>query len=303
MGGLAAYVMRGRMQAILVTAVAAVSALMLPPLSYLSGGAVALVTLRRGGREGVAVILGAALAAIAVVLPLTGSVAPGVAYIGALWLPVWLLSITLRRTVSLPLALLMAGAIGAAVVVVTYGLLPDPTAWWKEELRQLLPQLAKQGGGDAEQLRAGVEQMARFMTGAMAAGLSLSLIGCLFLGRWWQAMLYNPGGFREEFHNLRLGRHWASLSVVLVLIAAAGDGGISAPAWDLVLVALTLNVLQGLAVVHGIVRETGAHIGWLVTVYILLVITLPQTVLTLAMAGLADNWVDFRRIVARRRNG
>ena len=133
MGGLAAYVMRGRMQAILVTAVAAVSALMLPPLSYLSGGAVALVTLRRGGREGVAVILGAALAAIAVVLPLTGSVAPGVAYIGALWLPVWLLSITLRRTVSLPLALLMAGAIGAAVVVVTYGLLPDPTAWWKEE--------------------------------------------------------------------------------------------------------------------------------------------------------------------------
>ena len=91
------------------------------------------------------------------------------------------------------------------------------------------------------------------------------------------------------------------LSVILVLIAVIGDGGISAPAWDLALVVLVLNVLQGLAVVHGMVRETGAHVGWLVAVYVLLVITLPQMVLTLSAAGLVDNWIDFRRIVARRR--
>ena len=52
MRGLASFVMRGRGQATLVVATTAVLSALVPPVSWLSSGGVALVTLRRGGLEG-----------------------------------------------------------------------------------------------------------------------------------------------------------------------------------------------------------------------------------------------------------
>ena len=49
--------------------------------------------------------------------------------------------------------------------------------------------------------------------------LAVSTILCLFVSRWWQAMLYNPGGFGEEFRQLRLDVRAAGLSIIAFIVA------------------------------------------------------------------------------------
>src|SRR3569623_1583295 len=52
MRGFAQYIMRGRVQAMLVAVAMAILSLVLPPKNYLSSAVIALVTLRRGWQEG-----------------------------------------------------------------------------------------------------------------------------------------------------------------------------------------------------------------------------------------------------------
>jgi hypothetical protein len=88
MEGLARFIMRGRLAAIAVVAVSA----LVPFLLWLSGGALALVTLRRGLGEGalVAGVAAGVLAAAAAAMGWTVEVAlqPGL----QLWLPLVLLA-------------------------------------------------------------------------------------------------------------------------------------------------------------------------------------------------------------------
>jgi hypothetical protein len=121
----------------------------------------------------------------------------------------------------------------------------------------------------------------------------------LFLARYWQAALYNPGGFREEFHGLRLRRAvLIALPLLLLLAWAQGETG-SLPA-QLVLVLEAGLLLQGLALVHGVVGRLGAGIPWLVGFYSLLVVGFPHTVTLVTIAGYFDGWLDFRTKVRAR---
>ena len=52
MGFLASYIMRGRLQAMIVASTLALLSLIIPPVSVVSSATVALVTLRRGAVEG-----------------------------------------------------------------------------------------------------------------------------------------------------------------------------------------------------------------------------------------------------------
>ena len=59
--------------------------------------------------------------------------------------------------------------------------------------------------------------------------------------------------------------------------------------------ALTLYVVQGLAVAHSWVAHRKASRGWLVAVYVLLAAPLPIGVLGLAIAGFSDAWLNYRQ--------
>ena len=65
-------------------------------------------------------------------------------------------------------------------------------------------------------LRPSVPQVA----GLMAVGNSLLACLSLLLGRYWQAALYKPGAFGDEFRALRLPSLWAA-ALVLVTVAGA----------------------------------------------------------------------------------
>ncbi len=295
MNALASLVMAGRSRAALVVAAGMFFALLVPPVLLLSGGALALVTLRRGPADGAWVLGLACLGAVVLGWLLFDGPGPVAGVLPGYWLPVWLLAATLRASVSL--ALTVSTAVGLGWLAIgAFGLLfDDPAAWWYGVLSATLKP-AFEGVIDASTLEAALRTLAPLMPGVLAANVMLSALLGVLVGRWWQARLYNPGGFRREFHALRLGRVQALLATVLIAAALALD-----IPW-LVNLALVLGLgfaLQGLAVVHGLVAARGMKGAWLIALYVALVLAMPQVAVALCALGLIDCWLDLRARAAR----
>jgi uncharacterized protein YybS (DUF2232 family) len=265
-----------------------------PPLSYLSGATVALVTLRLGAREGIIIILGTAVVVILVALLGIRNPIPALALILAIWLPVWLCAQILRLTRSQGMMLVAIGILAGLFAISLRGLMGDVHAWWRAWLGNVLEHSPIQ---DTQVLTpAMLDQAALMMNGLMAAAISLSLIMTLLIARWWQAIVYNPGGFQTEFQALRLPRLLAIPMLVALLLVTiqwpkgSGYGLIM----DLVFVASTLYVFQGLAVIHHRIRAHNQSTAWLVALYLLVFLLPHYMYLLLVMTGLMDSFIDFR---------
>ena len=298
---LAALIMRGRVYAMLIAAVFGVISLLLPPLqpitTTLSGGVVALVALRLGAREALYVILGALAGVMVVAVPLVGDPAAAVVLATIVWLPVAVLALVLRQTVSMALALQVAVLLAGAVVMGIHGLIPDPAVWWRDMLTNMIQQSQLDKTG-LEQMGQILQRVAPYMTGIVASALMLSALLGLVAGRWWQSLLYNPGGFGAEFRALQLGSRAAYPSVVILATSLFLGGNLGAIATDLLVVLVIIYALQGLAVAHAIAFAVERSMRWLawglVLVYVLLAILPPFVVVALAGIGFADSWMNFR---------
>jgi len=297
MRALADYIMRGPMQALLVTAAFALISLIpiLGVVSVLSGAAVALVTLRHGARQGLQVLAGASLIASLFMYFMMGTMALGLVFVLFLWLPLWGLALLLRRTVSWSITLDAAVALGVLAVVIIYIATGDPVQWWQQVLRVVFDAMAAQNAAaELDLLREQLPKVAEWMTGMMAGALVLVLIASLMLARWWQSLLYNPGGFRQEFYGLRQSRIATMVVLAAVLISLLQVGVVSKLAADLMVIAVVVYSVTGLALVHALVAATGKHRGWLVALYVALTFVPPHVMAVLAGFGFADSWMDFR---------
>lgn len=300
MKSLASFILRGQNQAILVAVGTGVLAMMMPPLSLLSGAAVALTTLRAGMRSGAVVMLGSTAFVAGLTWLSLGNVLPALMFLGVLWLPLWALSWVLRETRSLALTTITASVFGIVGIIATYLILGDVTSWWKEILTTLLEPAMEAGGplADPELVEKVLADLSKVMTGIAAAGFMLNAIMCLYLARGWQAQLFNPGGFRSEFHELRFGIKAAVVSLVVIVLAMLPMGGISNVATEIMMVVLSLYVIQGLSMIHAVVAIRKMHVAWLIGVYMVTFFILPQLMAVVALLGLADTWLDFRQRVS-----
>ena len=298
MQSLAGFIMRGRFQATLVAAAFTMLSLLVPLLGLLSSATLALVTLRKGGAEGLIVAALAGLAGGLLVLVALGNPLPAVGFALILWLPVWGLSLVLRRTRSLALTVHLTALVGLVIVVGVHLLTADPTTYWMELLEPVRRGLVEGGVVDDAGSRQLVARTARWMTGTFAATFYFQLLAALLIGRWWQALLYNPGGFGAEFRALRLqtavGYAALGLAAAMLLLDQARW-----PA-DLLLLAAPLFFLQGMAIAHALVYTRSAHRGWLVGLYGLLLLVMPYAEILVAGIGFLDIWVDLRARLAVR---
>lgn len=301
MRSLAAYVMRGRSAAALVAATGAVLFWLFPPFLVVSAAAVALVTLRRGAAEGAALMALAGIGAAGLTWLTLGAPWPMLRVLLPCWLPLWSLALVLRATVSLARTFQLAALLGLLGVGGFYLALGDPAVWWGKVLaglRQELAGLAALGPAAdrsaLDQLLATFEGWAPYLPGQVVGAALLLVLLALLLGRWWQALLYNPGGFRPEFQELRLGRPLAALSLALFGAALLSDWP---PLINALLVLGTLYTLQGVALIHAALFKLQLSPAWLLLFYLLLIPLLSQLVMGL---GLADAWVDFRKRIRPR---
>lgn len=132
---------------------------------------------------------------------------------------------------------------------------------------------------------------AQLMTGTFVSSMLLSLSLVLIIARWWQALLYNPGGFGEEFINLRLGYPAAIIGSGLFVLAVLSNKNLIT---ELAMVSLALFFLQGIAIVHNIARKMKNPIMWLVGFYAIFLLALLQTLAGICALGVIDTFADFR---------
>lgn len=289
---LARFIMRGRFYAIATTSLFGALALILPPLSLLSGATVGLVTLHHGTKEGLTIAAGAMLIVAVIFLAMVGR--PDLAFLLllGLWLPSLLSCWILRLSQSQTWALLMIGSLATLFIIGMHLLTGDVVAWWQQWAEKAISQ-AHIEGITVEQLTQGGALALMNGLAAMFFGINLMLI--VLLARWWQSLLYNPGGFAKEFYTLRLPR---SLTMTVILIAAIVLTGIIDSRGhiltDLFIVSVMLYLFQGLAAMHGMAAVRKVSQLWLLPLYVGLFILPPYIIVGLAMVGIVDSLINFR---------
>ena len=294
MKALASFVMRGPAQSAMAISVLAMLSVIFPFIGILSSASVGLVALRLGGVAGAKAVLLSTLACGLLMVLIFGNPLPALGILLVLWLPVGLLGLLLRNTRSLGLTTQAGLGFGIFAILVQYISLGQPAAFWREYLEPMAQRFVEAGLFDQAQSVQVIEQLSGMMCGMVAVGFLLQLLFSLYVARWWQAMLYNPGGFSTEYHQLRM--HWlvGFIGGATLLAALLPDGAFPAFMSCLGSVFLGLLFLQGVAVAHGIFKETKSAQLWLVLTYLMLIVFLPQMVLVLISIGLMDIWIDFR---------
>jgi hypothetical protein len=300
MRALASAVMRGRSQAVMMATVFAMVSLLFPPASVLSSAVVALVTLRNGPAAGGLVLVLASAACGLLAQLLFGGAVPVIGFTLLMWLPVWMLALVLRFSRSLEWSLVASLLLGVVVIAGQYAQVDNPVEQWRSLLEPFTQSLVDAQLVDLARKGELIETLAVWMPGVLAAGFVLQSLGSLLLGRWWQALLYNPGGFRQEFHRLRLPKVLGVVSLIVLLVSALGADTDSMLLMYLGLLLLSAWFMQGLALIHGMVGLLKMNSGWLLGMYILLVFALPHMLTLIAAAGFADTWFDFRARLERR---
>lgn len=277
MQALAEYIMRRRFNAALVAFICA----LLPLLEWLSAGAVALVTLRKGWQEGFFVLTWACMSAglrwavgDVLTLPMLVLVFCGAA--------------VLRQSVSLLYAIITTTALSALVMVLFQRAMPAG-------LEQLV---VKTGDMFAElQLleKLAVTNPDQWVVELALTGFGFSVavtaLAGLLIGRWWQAKLYHPGGFQDEFHQLRL----SPLMLATLAAAAVVFTGL-VPQLRLIGVLVSLPVfLVGVSLVHGVAKIFGFGSQVLALFYVLLILFSGYVYLLLLLLVIADSFINIRQ--------
>lgn len=290
--------MAGRMQAAIFVAFSTLLSLLLPPLALFSNAAIGLITLRHGWQQGaIYALLGSVVLAI-VSMTLKQDLISGLFSGLASYIPIVLIASILAisrswdRTIQL---VLLLSCIGVILFHIIY---PEAESHWKPLLETFKPALQQVYQLSDSEMDEYITQAAHWATGTFAAAFAIFGIVSLIIARNWQAALYNPGGFGEEFRQIRVGKQAAI--ALLILIAFAVLTGSQLPV-ELIMVGIAVFMFQGLSLAHSIVKQLNLRKTWLVVLYGLMFLLLIQMIILLATFGIIDNFADFRQKLTKKR--
>jgi hypothetical protein len=271
MRGLAEYAMHGRRQAIIVVVLTG-----LFPLVYcLSAAVVGLVNLRKSATEGLIILLWSMLPAA--LLWMAGDSTPVI-----LMLSTAILAQVLKYKESWSRVIML----GTVLAILT-----QLSLVWQEgyvaELVSIVEEAIDLQRSQGVVVEYSASEVVNLLLGFYGAYHFTTVISCLVSARWWQAALYNPGGFKTEFHQLRLEPGFAVLLAGFILAALTGVPPLSS--WLAIMCIPPL--LGGLALLHYLVAWKKLGFSWIVMVYLLALFISPVVILL----GLADSIVNFRK--------
>ena len=285
MRALAELIMRGRAQACGV----ALFGWLLP---LISPATVGLVSLRKDSSEGLIVALWALLPWLA--LYLSGDISVLIVLVPlAVLLVVTAIASLLRSSASWQWTLLGAVIISAAIAVGLGIVASSDVNRAVAATVEFLAQVNSQAGSD----QLGIAPDRFFVLGMLAWLIGSTAVCGLLVSRWWQALLFNPGGFQKEFHDYRLDR---TIALVLIVFVIAGVGlPLEYRPW-VELVSLPL-LIAGLALVHSSVKLMGMGGHWLGLMYFGLFFIAPVGTLLVGL-GLLDSLLNLRSRLAAFKN-
>lgn len=192
---------------------------LLPYTAWLSVAIIALVTLRRGGRDGGWLLIPVIIAHFALLL---ASTSPMISIVNTLltFMPCYLAALVLRHTASWSA---VAWYFFLQVIVIVLSLhvfMPDFIMAQYHYLQSVLHEMQADNALVAlVHDNPGLNQqiLASYLLGLQAIGVILSAISSLMLARSLQSQLFNPGGFRQEMLAFRGDKIGLLLLVVMVI--------------------------------------------------------------------------------------
>ncbi len=273
---LASYVMRGRKQAIIVAMLATISLL----FAWLGAAVVALVILAQGWRTGLYVAFW--VLAPALVFAGLGDSGPLIGLLGTV-----LAALVLAAGYGWSLALLT----GSLLALLAGGLLFLFDASAISAVLELLDRFFVQSMDSTSTPLIHLLPSAVQVVGLLSFGYALTISVSLLLARWWQAVLYRPGAFKEEFQAFRIAPQLTALLVIMALLLWWLGGAFST--WAFV---LTVPLMfAGFALVHAAVNKRQLGVHWLVLFYLAWLFLDPVKLLIIALVV----WDSFLPIKAR----
>jgi hypothetical protein len=293
---LARFILKGQSQAALVAASMAIVGLAVPPAAWISAAAIVLVTLVNGPKSGLLTIVLSLLGAGIFAFLIFSSPQVAVVFVLLAWLPAWLIAVVLRQTVSLAYSLQVLTVISLLAMAMIYALVPDIGELWRETLDIVVKQLAEQSEDfTLAELQKTEDWVIKFLPGLFASSIMFGTMLSLFLGRWWQAVNYNPGGFGKEFRSLNLGKVSALCALAIMLLAMA-VGNVFTVA--MVTVVFVLYSMQALSLLHAVIKIRQINAALLFAVYVVMFFV-PHVMLLLILAGVADPWLNIRQRIGQ----
>lgn len=287
---LANYSMKGPMQAIIAVVLLSFLSVWIAPIGILAGAIIALITLRINAGEGAKSLLWAIAVQVGANLMISGNYWPAVIAVMEYLLPVYIMAVVLRETNSLAQALQSGMLMIGAGLIAFHLMVGDTTNWWLTLFDQQLKPILDSSGVDFNaDLIPGLAKSVTMLLSAFALVLWYSI---LLLGRWYQSVLYYPGQFQLDFHQLTLPQNTVYAAAAMA-VAGLFFGQDVRLLYDLSGIAIAVLMFQGISVAHCLVKQKDASSAWLVGLYVLLFL-LPQMMLILATVGLIDNWMKFR---------
>ena len=292
---MAGFIMAGRIQAAIFVVLSTLVSLLIPPLIVFSNASIALITLRKGWQQGALYTLLATATLVVVSALLQQESGSGIVAGIATWLPIVLIASVLAMTSSWNKTLQLTMLLGIGGVLAFHLIYPDSDAFWKpmlDKMKPLIQQAYQLGEGNIDEK---IDKAVSWMTGTFAAAFSIFAIISLIVARNWQARLYNPGGFGEEFRQIAIGKQAAIAILVCIAIAVLTSNQLIV---ELIMVGVVIFMFQGLSLAHALVKQREMNSGWLVGLYVLMFLLLIQMIVLLATFGIIDNFVDFRKKVS-----
>ncbi|MFT7185503.1 MAG: hypothetical protein ACI84K_000883 [Pseudohongiellaceae bacterium] len=272
------YVMRGPKQAILLASIS----VMLPMMFWFGAATIALITLRQGLSQGLVVFIWTIIPALGWWFGLQD---PGALIV---LISTFAMAAVLRYTVSWQSTLVTGGVISLVTGLLAPYIMPEMIDMLVEMGKVMLQDLAKSA---PEEYNTILDNAFRtLMIASFAASFYGMAVGSVFLARSWQARLFNPGGWQEEFHQMRLSPRFVLGVVGAVIFASA----INIEPVLVLMIATVPFIVCGLALVHGVVGKRKLGGQWIFGLYASVFILFPTVLILLVVLALLDSLVNFR---------
>jgi hypothetical protein len=275
---LAEFILRGRLQALIVALIGS-----LFPL--ISSATIALVSICKGAKEGTLLFLWVSLALV--LINQAGSENPLLTAVSIASLGIMVITATVHKIMASWQWTLLAIVLVSVAVSLAFGILMGSSVTNLLAAAQEMLSNVKSQEQDA-QLSIGLTDS--MLLGLVATILAVGSMMSLMLARWWQAGIYNPGGFQKEFHSYTID---AKIAVLLVVILIVGQLLPQSSKLWAELAVLPLLV-AGIALVHFTVKLFGQGKQWLAFVYVGMIMVGKPVTLILVLLGLTDSLIDLR---------
>lgn len=226
------------------------------------------------------------------------NLAPAAWVCGLIFIPVWVMAMLLRQLRSMALSLELGMLVTALLVGITwlvYGEAPASALTEYLRVHQLDP--AVDNGIPAPMLAKIFLVLWPMMVGIIQLAIILT-------ARWVQSHVYYPGGFRADFHQLRLNKSVAIIVVILTLLMQVASPEQYMVLFQVQPLASLLLILAGLALVHWYATYKGLKSFWLGAVYLIIFLVPQLAGLILGVTAIIDSFINIRqRVIAAKQRG